>query len=95
MTVEAPLPVLELTIAMAVAGFAAGLAYFASLRRTATLLAAGRGWPGALSLTLARFAAAALFLAFAASLGAISLLAAFGGFLLARAVAVRAARRTG
>jgi N-ATPase, AtpR subunit len=95
MTIAPPLPVLELAMTMAVAGLAIGLLYFAALERTIALYVAGRGWVGPLAFTLGRIAAAGVFLSFAAKLGAISLLSAFAGFLLARAVALRAARGTG
>lgn len=81
-----------LALTMALAGFAFGIAYFAALRRTVTLFAAGRGWLGPLLLTLARIAAAAILLAIVAKLGATALLAALLGFLVARAVALRFAR---
>lgn len=81
------------TLAMAVAGIVFGLAYFATLRRAVTLFTAGRGWVGPLALTLARIAAAVIFLGLAAKLGAAALIAAFLGFLLARTVMLRVARR--
>jgi hypothetical protein len=83
----------ELLGSLALAGFVFGLAYFAALRRTAILFAARRGWLVPLALTLGRIGAAVVFLAFAAKMGAASLLAAFAGFLLARAVALRALGR--
>jgi N-ATPase, AtpR subunit len=86
------MPALALT--MAVGGFVFGLVYFAALRRTATSFTAGRRLV-ALALTLGRIGAAVLFLGLAAKLGAASLLAAFLGFLLARMVALRAARSAG
>jgi hypothetical protein len=89
----APLPVL--LVAAGLAGFILGLAYFAAVQRTALLFVAGRGWLAPVALTLARIAAAVLFLALAARLGAAPLLAGFAGFLLARAVALRVARRPG
>ena len=79
---------------MALSGFAFGLVYFAALERSVTLFASNRGWLGPLAFTLGRMAAAVLFLGLAAKLGASFLLAAFLGFLLARAVSLRAARRT-
>ena len=85
----------ELAVAMGIAGFIFGLFYFAAVQRTAALLAARKNWLGPLALTLGRMAAAAIFLALAAKLGAASLLSAFLGFLLARAVALRNAGRTG
>ncbi len=94
MTHEALLSTPSLAIAMALTGFAFGLVYFAALRRTATLIVAGSR-VFALALTLGRIGAAILFLGLAAKLGAASLLAAFLGFLLARMVALRAARSAG
>lgn len=82
-----------LAFAMAGSGFAFGLAYFVALRRTATVFAAGDGWIRPLALTLGRIMAAALFFTFAVQLGATSLLAAFAGFLMARATALRVVRQ--
>jgi len=75
------------------AGFVFGLVYFAAVERTALLLAARKGLIGPISLTLGRVAAATLFLALAAQFGDASLLSAFLGFLLARAIALRKAGR--
>jgi hypothetical protein len=86
-------PDLALIVTMAVAGIVFGLVYFATLRRAVTLFTAGRGWIGPLTLTLARIAAAVIFLGLAAKLGAAALIAAFLGFLLARTVMLRVARR--
>lgn len=77
----------------AVAGFGFGLFYLAALRHTVDLFANAGGWRGPVLLTLARLAGAGIFLGLAASFGAPSLLAAFAGFLVARAVAMRRARR--
>ncbi len=86
-------PVLGQAVAMAIAGVAFGLTYFATLRRSVAALAGGGGWVRPLALTLARLGAAVVFLALAAKLGAAALIAAFLGFLLARTIALRAARR--
>ena len=88
------LPVLALCLATAPLGFAAGLAYFAALRRSVALFAGGRGWLQPLALTLARLAAATILLGAIARLGALPLLAAFAGFLTARAVSIRLSRET-
>jgi N-ATPase, AtpR subunit len=80
-------------IAAWLAGFVFGLVYFAAVEQTALLLAARRGLIGPISLTVGRVAAATLFLALAAQFGDASLLGAFLGFLLARAVALRKAGR--
>ena len=82
-----------LAAAMIISGLAFGLLYFATLKRAAALVASGGGWMGPLGLTLARIVAAVIFLSLAAKLGAAALLAAFLGFLLARALALRAVRR--
>ena len=70
-------------------GFAAGLGYFALLRRSAGLFIAGGGWGRPVALTLLRLGFMSLLLGFAAWLGAGPLLGVFLGFLLARAVALR------
>jgi len=72
------------------AGIAAGQAYFAAMRRSLTTFAAG-GRIVPLLLTLGRLASILLFLLLAVRLGALPLLAAFTGFLIARAIAVRTA----
>lgn len=86
------IPISALVAAMAAAGFAFGLAYFAALRRSVAWLAAGSGWWRPAALTLGRIAAALVFLVLAAKLGAPALIAAFIGFLAARAAALRARR---
>jgi hypothetical protein len=95
MTYAIAVPIIELAITTALSGFGFGLLYFAALERTVSLFAAGCGWLSPLAFTLGRIAAAGIFLGLAAKFGAVSLLAAFAGFLLARAVALRAARRVG
>jgi F1F0 ATPase subunit 2 len=74
------------------AGLLLGLAYFEALERTVTALTGGNGWFLAVPLTLVRIAAIALALATAARYGAMPLIAAFAGFLLARVIALRLAR---
>jgi N-ATPase, AtpR subunit len=75
------------------AGLTFGLAYFVVLRRTVDLCAAAHGRLVPAVLTLGRLLAAILLLGVAARMGALPLLASFGGFLLARALAMCAARR--
>ena len=82
-----------LAAGMIISGFAFGLLYFATLKRAAALFASGSSWMGPLGLTLGRIAAAVIFLSLAARLGAAALLAAFLGFLVARALALRPERR--
>ena len=73
-------------------GLAFGWAYFTALRKTVGRFAEGHGWRAA-GLTLARIAGAILFFGAAARFGALPLLMAFIGFLIARTLALRAARR--
>lgn len=81
-----------LAAAMAIAGLAFGLVYFAAMHKTAALFVAGTGWLRPSALTLGRIGAATMFLSLTATLGATPLLAAFCGFLLARAIALRVVR---
>ena len=71
-----------------------GAVYFAALHRTADSYVAGRGWMNPTALTLGRIVTAGGFFALAASFGAMPLLTAFLGFLVARSLAVRAAKET-
>lgn len=83
-----------LLIALATSiGLMLGLAYFHLLRRSVERLAEGRGRAEAAVLALARVAAAVLVLWWLARLGAMALLAGGLGFLLARSLALRSARR--
>ena len=93
MTIQSLVTAPMLASAMAAAGLTVGLSYFALLRRTVQLYGSGHIHLASVALTLARLVGAAVFLAFAARLGATSLLAAFLGFLAARSVALRRARR--
>ena len=77
----------------AAAGLVLGMAYFVSLRRIVQSLAARRAWSSYALSAVARLGAMALFFTFAARWGAPVLLAAFAGFLVARQLAVRSARR--
>jgi len=74
-------------------GLAFGCAYFAVLRRTVDFYTAGRGLLVPALLTVGRLATAILFLAVAARVGALPLLLAFLGFLVARMLALFAARK--
>lgn len=84
-----------LTLMMALAGLLFGLLYFATLKRTVALFVGDHGWSRPLALTLGRIGATVVFLFIAAKLGAAPLLAAFIGFLIARALALRAERDAG
>ena len=78
----------------AAAGLLLGWVHFAALRRTVELYGAGhRLAPSA--LTLGRLAGAIVFFGLGARLGPLPLLSAFLGFLLARGLALRAARSPG
>lgn len=79
--------------AFAAIGAAFGLAYFAALRVNARLYLAGTGLGPPFALHVARLAAAALLFWVSARQGAAPLLAALAGFLVARLIAVRPARR--
>lgn len=78
----------------ATAGLLSGQAYFAALRRSVELYAAGSFRLVPAGLTLARIAGALLFFGLAARVGALPLLAAFLGFLLARSLALGSVRRS-
>ena len=78
---------------LAAAGAAFGRIYFALLGRSVALYITTGSAARAAPRSIARVVAAAAFFALAARLGAPELLAAFLGFLIARARAVRDARR--
>lgn len=78
---------------LAAAGFVLGTAYFATLRRSVLIIVERRSWSHYPLLALVRIAAAALVFAFAVRFGVPALLGALAGFLAARQLAVRAARR--
>ena len=80
----------ELSATTAFAGLLFGLLYFATLKHSVAMFVGRKGWLGPLALTLGRFGAAAGFLFVAAKLGAAPLLAAFIGFLIARALTLHA-----
>jgi len=93
MIADASLPWLMLAAAALLGGVAFGLLYFAALRRAVDAYVVHRGWGGPLLLTALRLVGAAVAFGLAARLGAVVLLVAFLGFLAARAVALRNARR--
>lgn len=78
---------------LATAGLVVGVAYFGSLRRSVSLSVERHAWWRYMSAALTRIVAAALFFTLDVHWGAPALLAAFAGFLAARLLAVRAARR--
>jgi hypothetical protein len=82
-----------LALVAAPAGLALGIVHFALLRRSVDLYTGSRRGLAAAALTLGRIVGTLLFFALAARLGALTLLAAFLGFLSARAFALRAAQR--
>ena len=81
------------TLLLAVAGFALGVVYFASLRRGVHLAIARQAWLPCVAWGFARIAVATLLFGFAVHRGLPAVLAAFTGFLAARAFALRGARR--
>jgi len=82
-----------LAVLFAAGGLAFGRGYFAALQRGIDAYAAQGAVVKSLLWMLARLAAAALFFVFAVRWGAWPLVAAFLGFLAARQIAVRPARR--
>ena len=87
------IPTAAVVTLMAPMGFGLGVIYFAALRRTVALIATPGAALQAIAFTLGRGAAALGVLGFAAWLGAVPLLSAFAGFLLARSSALRRGRR--
>ena len=85
---------LSFVLAGTFAGLVVGLVHFAALRRTIDLYSAGRGQLAAAALTLGRIAGTIVFLVLVVRLGALPLLSSFLGFLLARTLALHAARKT-
>jgi hypothetical protein len=83
-----------LAVAAAFVGLLFGIVYFAVLRRSVELYTGGRSGFAPAALTLGRLAGAIALFSLAAKLGTLPLLLAFLGFLLARWLALRAARRT-
>ena len=85
---------LLLGAALAAAGVLLGRCYFRMLRFAVERYASGRSSaPQAAVLALGRILCATALFAAAARLGALPLLAAFAGFLVARTAALRAARK--
>jgi hypothetical protein len=74
-------------------GLVSGTAYFVALRKTVDLLSAAEGRLRWAALTLGRLVGMTLFLAVAARFGALPLLSAFLGVLVARGFALRRSRR--
>lgn len=74
-------------------GLVLGLAYFRALRSNVRRFAAGAAPRGLVLSPLVRLAAAGAVLALVATQGAAALLAALGGFLAARVLVLRAARK--
>ena len=84
----------SLAFAATLAGLVVGLVHFAALWWSIELYSAGQGQLAAVALTLGRIAGTIVFLGLAARFGALPLLSSFLGFLLARMLALRVARRT-
>jgi F1-F0 ATPase (N-ATPase) AtpR subunit len=77
-----------LLLAILVAGLAFGFIYFDMLRRTVNFYSSRHSWFWPTVLTFGRIAGAAILFSCAAKSGAVPLLAACLGFLLARAAAL-------
>jgi hypothetical protein len=88
-----PLSGLALAAAMLLGGAGFGLLYFMVLRCAVDAAAAARGWAGPVPLTALRLVGATIVFGLAVQLGAVALLACFLGFLAARTIALRSARR--
>jgi hypothetical protein len=88
-----PSSLVALAAAWTAGGLAFGLVYFAALRRTVDIYGVGQGRLVPAALTVGRFVAAIVFLGFSVRFGALPLLAAFLGFLMARLAALRTSRR--
>lgn len=86
-------PALAFAAATAAGGLVLGLGYFMALQWTADLYGSGRSRIAAGLLTIGRIAAIVLFLVLAARFGALPLLTAFLGFLVARGIALRTMKR--
>ena len=69
-----------------------GLAYFRLMQGTVAALASHSSWTRPIAFTMGRVAGAVAVFALLAYLGAVPLLAGFGGFLVARKIYVGAAR---
>ena len=82
-------PGIAIVVSFAFSGLAFGLGYFAMLRRTVDLHAAGDNLLVPALLTVGRLATVILLLGVAARVGALPLLSSFIGFLLARGLALR------
>lgn len=88
-----PVPVLADILraaAAALAGYLLGYLYFSALRGTVDAFVARKCWWCLLTTSLLRVLGAAALLASAARFGAVALLTALIGFLIARARALRA-----
>lgn len=80
-------------LAAGVGGLAFGVVYFAALRRSVALFVAHAGWSAPAALAAGRLTAALLLFALLARLGAAAPISAMCGLLLARGLALRAARK--
>lgn len=86
------IPTVLVGAAMAGAGFGFGLLYFRLMRLTVASFVSSGSWLRPVALTAFRVVAAIAVFAVAARLGAIPLLATFGGLLIARRVSLRSVR---
>jgi hypothetical protein len=80
-------------LGFAAAGLLVGCGYFAALRRSAQAIVAG-ALTAPLALAALRIAAVLLLLGAAVRFGALPLLAAFGGLMLARGLLMRRVRES-
>ncbi|WP_028465681.1 ATP synthase subunit I [Nisaea denitrificans] len=84
-----------LALAVAAGGMALGLAYFFALGRTVDALVGARHTARVVGLTVLRIGGAIALLTVLAQFGPVMLLSGFAGFLGARLITTRRARRAG
>lgn len=90
-----PITTGALALAVAAGGMALGLAYFFALGRTVDALLGERHLAKVVGLTVLRIGGAIALLTVLAQFGPVMLLSGFAGFLGARMIATRRARRAG
>ena len=93
MTSNAIMDAVLAALPAAALGAVGGWAYFRMLRLTVDSFVTGRGWRRVVALSLGRLCGVGVLFWMAVQFGAVPLLAAFAGFLLARRFALAAARK--
>ncbi|MEO9901753.1 ATP synthase subunit I [Nisaea sp.] len=90
-----PIATVAIALAVAAGSMALGLAYFYALGRTVDALLGERHTAKVIGLSLLRLGGAIALLTVLAQFGPVMLLSGFAGFLGARMIATRQARRAG